>query len=681
MKRVLFIFFLISFMSLSLAAQDRPITHDDLYNMKRISSPAVSPDGKLVAYVVTDYDKKENSSNSDIWLVPVAGGEPRQLTASPRGDSGPAWSPDGTQIAFVSTRGGSPQIYMISVAGGEARKISDISTGASGLTWSPDGTKIAFTSRVFPELEGDEANRKRLEKQANSKVKAKIIDRLLYRHWNEWTNDTRSHVFVIPADGGEARDITPGEYDSPPISLGGGQDYVFSNDSRTVCYVKNTDEMVAISTNNDLFTVDLSSGEHKRITRNRANDHSPSYSPDGKYIAYVAMERPGFEADKRVLTLYDLVSGSHDAITDDLDRSVGQFTWAPDSRTVYFTAQDEGQTSIYSVEIGTGAVKRLTEGTYNQSVNVTPDGRTLVFLRQEINRPTELFTMSTNGGEAKQITFTNRDLVSQLDMNPAEEFWFKGAKNTQIHSFIVKPPGFSPDRKYPMIYLVHGGPQGMWGDSFHYRWSAQMFASPGYVVVMVNPRGSTGYGQKLTDEITGDWGGKVFEDLKKGLKYAVDNYSYIDKDRIAAAGASYGGYMMNWFEAFNHELPYPVKCIVNHDGIFNTISMYYATEELWFVEWEFKGVPWDKKARKIYEKWSPSNYVENFNTPMLVIHSELDFRVPLNQGLEVFTALQRKGVPSKFLYFPDEDHWIHKPLNSELWYATIHEWIAEWTGK
>jgi len=681
MKKCIVCAIVLLFAAATVFAQGRPLNHDDLFAFKRVSSPEISPDGKWIAYVITVYDKQANSSNSDIWVISSAGGEPRQLTAGPKGDSNPRWSPDGRHIAFVSTRSGSPQIHLIPVSGGEAQKVSHISTGAGGITWAPDGKSLAFTSRVFPDLDGDEANRKKMEEQEKSKVKAKIFDRLLYRHWNEWTNDTRSHVFVIPVSGGEARDITPGDYDSPPISLGGAQDYVFSPDSREVCYVKNVDPVVAISTNNDLFTVDLNTGKHTKITSNPANDNSPAYSPDGRYIAYTAMKRPGFESDRRVLTLFDRRTKEYIPLTEECDRSVGQFSWAPNGTRIYFTANDQGQNSIYMVDVNTKKVERLTDKTYNQGVSVTPDGRNLVFLRQEINKPVEIFKSDTDGKNAVQLTHTNDELLAELDMNPAEEFWFEGAKKAKVHGFIIKPPAFDPNRKYPMIYLVHGGPQGMWGDQFHYRWSAQMFASPGYVVVMVNPRGSTGYGQKFTDEISGDWGGKVFDDLKKGLEYAVETYPFIDSNRIAAAGASYGGYMMNWFEAHADEMPYPLKCIVNHDGVFNTVSMHMATEELWFPEWEFKGVPWDKKARKVYDKWSPSNYIDNFKTPMLIIHSQLDYRVPLGEGLQVFTALQRKGVPSKFLYFPDEDHWIHKPLNSELWHKTIFEWIEEWVNK
>ncbi|MFC1561470.1 prolyl oligopeptidase family serine peptidase [candidate division KSB1 bacterium] len=681
MKKYLPVFLMIIFTAQFVTAQKRPISHDDLFNLKRVTDPQVSPDGNLIAYVITVFNKKENSSNSDIWIISINGGDPRQLTAGPGSDSQPRWSPDGREIAFTSTRSGSPQLHIIPVGGGEARKISDISTGAGGITWAPDGTILAFSSRVFPGLEGNEANKNRLEELEKNLVKAKIFDRLLYRHWNEWTHDTRSHVFTIPVSGGEAKDITPGDYDTPPISLGGSQDYVFSPDSREVCYVKNIDPVTAVSTNNDLFTVDLATGIHTMITDNPANDHSPQYSSDGRYIAYAAMRRPGFEADKLTLMLFERGSKRHTALTGELDRSVSEFIWAPDGRTIYFTANDQSRNSVYSVDIETRTVKQVTQNSYITNLSITPDGRFLACVRQSINEPSEVYKLDPRSGSSSRLTNTNDALLEELDMNPAEDFWFEGSGNTRVHGLLVKPPDFDPGRTYPMVYLVHGGPQGMWGDMFHYRWNPQMFAAPGYAVVMVNPRGSTGYGQKFTDEISGDWGGKVFEDLKKGLEYAVEQYDFINEDRLAAAGASYGGYMMNWFEAKMDEFKYKFKCLVNHDGVFNTVSMYLSTEELWFPEWEFKGVPWDKNAQDIYMKWSPSSYIRDFKTPMLIIHSELDYRVPINEGLQAFTALRKMNVPSKFLYFPDEDHFINKPLNSELWHETTLEWIAEWIGQ
>ncbi|MFC1553851.1 prolyl oligopeptidase family serine peptidase [candidate division KSB1 bacterium] len=675
MRRSVLTIILVFTLIINVSAQKHALTHDDLFNIKRVSSPQLSPDGKWVAYVVTVYDKPNNSGNSDIWLVSVDSKEKRQLTASPNTDTNPKWSPDGNQIAFMSTRDGSAQIYLIPVSGGEARKISDVSTGAGGIIWSPDGKYLAFSSEVYPDLKNDEENRKHIEEKASSLVQAKIFDHLLYRQWNRWTNETRSHVFTIPVSGGTAKDVTPGDYDSPPLDLGGYQDYIVSPDGREICYVKNTDPVVAVSTNNDLFITDPVTGSTRRITDNPANDNYPQYSPDGKYIAYRVMARAGFEADKYSLTLYDRQSGVRTNITGDLDRSVGEYIWAPDGSSIFFISNDLGYNSVYKADISSKKVTQITKGRYIQGIHVTPDGRNLVFLQQSMSEPADIFKSDISGGNIERLTNTNAGLLSRIYMNDPEEFWFEGAGGTQVHGFLVKPPFFDENQKYPMVFLVHGGPQGAWGNMFHYRWNAQMFSAPGYVSVLINPRGSTGYGQKFTDEITGDWGGKVYTDLMNGLDYVLENYDFIDEDKLAAAGASYGGYMMNWFEGHTDRF----KCLVNHDGVFNLTSMYMHTEELWFPEWEFRGTPWDKPD--MYKKWSPHNFVKNFNTPMLVIHSELDYRVPVSEGFQVFTALQKMNVPSKFLYFPDEDHWVHKPLNSELWHQTIYDWIDEWINK
>lgn len=671
MKRLAtFILILLASVSLFAAQAKHPITFNDLISIGRVSDPQISPDGKLVAFVITYYSTETNRGDSDIWVVPFSGGEPRKLTNSKGADFHPRFSPDGKRLAFISTRSGKPQVWVLPLEGGEARQITHLWTGANLVEWSPDGKYLAFVSRVYPDAKSDEENKKRDLEKAKSKVKARIIDHLLYRHWASWRNGKWSHLFVIPAEGGKPRDLTPGYHDVPPISLGGSPAFSFSPDGKEICFEMNTDPMVAISTNNDLFVVPVTGGRPKRITTNKANDNQPIYSPDGRYIAFRAQMRPGFESDRYQLMLYDREKGTISSLTKDLDRSVGGVVWSPDSKKLYFTAQDEGYSSIYMVSISSRKVVKLIGKSYNTSLRVSPDGKSLLFCRQSMNHPVDLYVARANGTGVRQLTHINDALLSQLEMNPAEEFWFKGAGGTKVHGFLLKPPGFDPKRKYPMVYLIHGGPQGAWSDFFHYRWNAQMFAAPGYVVVMVNPRGSTGYGQKFTDEISGDWGGKVFIDLMNGVDYVLSHYPFIDKNRIAAAGASYGGYMINWLEGHTDRF----RCLVNHDGVFNTVSMYFSTEELWFPEWEFRGTPWTNK--ELYEKWSPHNYVANFKTPMLIIHGEQDFRVTVDQGLQVFTALQRKGIPSKLLYFPDEGHWVLKPLNAELWWKTIYEWLA-----
>ena len=655
------------------AAQEKhPLTFDDMMAVQRLTDPQVSPDNRWVAYTVSKVDKAANKSNSDIYLVSMDGTTVRQLTSSPKGDSQPRWSPDGKTIAFISSRDGTPQIYLIPVNGGEARKLTNISTGAGGPVWSKDGKWLLFSSAVLPDCPDDACNRKKNEARESAKAQGRVYDHLLYRHWDVWLDGARNHVFVANAADGTFRDVTPGDYDSPPIALGGAPDYAFSPDGREVCFVKNTDPVVATSTNNDVFTMPVTGGAEKRLTTNQGNDNNPVYSPDGKYIAYRMMPRAGFEADRQELVLYERASGQMRSLTANLDRSVGDMVWSPASDRLYFTADDSARSSIYTVSIRGGDAKRIGGKTHNSALQISPGGKTLVFLRQAINQPNEVWAMASDGRNARQLTHANGALLAGLDMNPCEEFWSDGPGGARVHSLLLKPPKFDPSKKYPMIFLVHGGPQGAWDDIFHFRWNAQMFAAPGYVVVMTNPRGSTGYGQKFTDEISGDWGGKVYEDLMGAYDYAIRNFGFIDAGRTAAAGASYGGYMMYWMMGHTDKF----KCIVAHDGVFNAISAYGSTEELWFNDWEFGGPYWTHPEN--YAKWSPHNFVQNWKTPILIVHGQQDMRLDLSEGLQAFTVAQLKGIPSRFLYFPDEGHWVLKPQNSELWYGTVMEWIGNW---
>ena len=662
---------ILAFVAVATAQPKRPITFDDLITMGRIGDPQISPDGKTVAFVMTTFDKAANTSTSNIYLVPTEGGVVHQLTNGTRSNANPRWTPDGRTIAFVSSRDGDSQIWTIPVTGGEARKVSSISTGASGMIISHDGRWFAFASDVYPDLPDDAANKARMEQEEHSKVKAKIFDHLPYRVWNYWKDGKRSHVFVMPVAGGMAMDRTPGDYDTPPIDLGGNWDYDFSPDGKELTFTRNTDPMVAISTNNDLFSVPVSGGSAKRITPNPANDSQPLYSPDGKFIAYRAMRRPGFEADRKELVLYNRATGDRKSLTENFDYSINDVVWAPDGKSLFVTADDKGSVSVFRIWTDGRKPETVIDKGYNHNLAITPDGTQLVFIRERINMPAELYRINVDGKNLTQLTMINTKHVAELDMNPIEDFWFKGAGGTQVHGWIIKPPAFDKSKHYPMIYLVHGGPQGQWGDQFHYRWNAEMFASRGYVVLMVNPRGSTGYGQKFTDEISRDWGGKVYVDLMNGLDYALKTFSFIDAKRVAAAGASYGGYMMNWMGGHTNRF----RCIVTHDGVFNPKSMYGSTEELWFPEWEFGGELY--KHPKLYDQWSPLNAASNFKTPTLVVHGQRDFRVDVSEGFQLFTALQRQGVKSKMLYFPDEGHFVTKPQNAELWYKTVLDWIDE----
>ena len=671
MKSSLIFIFTFLLTTISYAQPKRTITFDDLISFGRVSDPQISPDGKTVAFVVTWQLKEENKSSSNIYLVNVAGGDIRQLTNAKGGNNSPRWMPDGKNIAFISTRDSESQIWTISVNSGEAKKISHIATEASGLVVSPDGKWFAFSSDVYPDCLNEDCNAKRLDAIKTSKVTAKIFTTLPFRVWNSWKDGKRSHLFVMPSFGGEAIDVTPGDYDTPPIDLGGNWDYAFSPDSKEIAFTRNPDTLVAISTNNEIYIVPVFGGTPKNISNNRVNDSQPLYSPDGKYIAYRMMRRAGFEADRRELVLYERASGNLIDLTETFDYSVNDVVWSPDSKSLFFNADNKGNVSIYKVIIDGKKITEILDKGFSNSLRLTPDGKTMVIIEETIKTPAELFNMDIDGKNLKQITFINTQKLSQLEMNSLEDFWFFGADGVRVEGFLLKPPFFSANNKYPLIFLVHGGPQGQWGDEFHYRWNAQMFASRGYVVAMINPRGSTGYGQQFTDEISKDWGGKVYVDLMNGLDYLLKTCSFIDGNRIAAAGASYGGYMMNWILGHTDRF----KCIVSHDGVFNPASAYGTTEELWFDEWEFGGTPY--KNPELYKKWSPMEFVQNFKTPTLVIHGQQDFRLDVSEGFQLFTALQRQGVKSKMLYFPDEFHFVVKPQNAELWYKTVLDWIDE----
>jgi len=660
--------------ALPAVAQTRPLAFDDFIKIKRVTDPQPSPDGSWIALVITVMDKDANRSNSDIWLIPAQGGEPRQLTSSPQADMNPRWSPDGKTIAFISTRSGSPQVWIINPSGGEASQLTNLSTGASGVIWSPDGKYLAFASAVYPDCSDDDCNKKKAEAREKSKVKARLYSELLVRHWNAWSDGTRSHVLVVPAEGGKVVDVTPGDYDTPPIALGGNQDFVFSPEGNELCFVRNIDPelRLGLGTNNDLFLNSATGGEIRPLTTSHANDNSPRYSPDGKYIAYKAMARPGFEADKYSLMLYDRKTQKARNLTETLDHSVDEIIWARDGSALFFTAEEKGRTVLFKIGLKDLKTQKILEGHTFNSLNLLPDGKTFILLKQVMNRPNDLYSFNLETKKLAPLTDINRDLLARLQMNRAEEFWFEGAARDQVHGWLLRPPAYDPSKKYPLVLMIHGGPQGAWKDEFHYRWNAQMFASPGYVVAMINFHGSTGYGRRFTDSISGDWGGKPYQDIMKGLAYLHGRYPFIDIGRNAAAGASYGGYMINWIESQTDAF----QCLVSHSGVFDLRSMYGATEELWFPEWEFLGTPWTSPEQ--YVKWSASSYVKNFKTPCLVIHSQNDFRLALEQGLQFFTALQRMKVPSKFLYFPDEDHFIQKPQNAELWWKTVLDWLAEY---
>ena len=723
MRRVLLVLFLCVLPCFAQAKH--PFTFEDMMSLKRVGEPVVSPDGKWVIFSVVDVDLAANTKTPRVWIVPTAGGQERKIIADQDADR-PRWAPDGKRFAFISTKESGSQVWIADFDGaaGTATAVhqqTSIATEAGGELWSPDGRYILFTSDVYPECDAvldveAACNAGKLREHERSKVKALVFEHLLYRHWNAYKEGKRTHLFLTsaapPPPSGSGigrigpfccyRDLTPGDYDAPPFSLGGQDDNAFSPDGQEVCYTSNHDKVEATSTNNDLWIVPVNwdanatpaqvLAKTKNITAdNPASDSSPLYSPDGKYIAYRAQQRPGYESDRFRLMLYDRKTGEKKNLTEKFDRWVGTFTWAPDSKTIFFSAEQGGSSPIFWVKSDGDYPRFGIPDGFLDDLTFTREG-VLAFTRMSLAAPTEIFIVPQDQRTAlfsdcaqldvspacakpKQLTHINDAVLSKVSMSPLEPFWFTGAHGDKVEGFMVKPPNFDPNKKYPVKFLLHGGPQGAWGDDWSYRWNPELFAANGYVVIMINFHGSTGYGQKFIDAINGDWGGAPFDDLMMGLDYAEKTYPFIDKDRECALGASFGGYMANWILGHTDRF----KCIVSHDGTFNNESDWGTTEELWFNNWEFKGPLYDN--RELYRKWSPHLAAKNFKTPTLVVHGQLDYRLDVSEGLQAFTTLQMLGVPSKMLYFPDEGHWVLKPQNSQLWWKTVQDWVDQWTKK
>ena len=668
MRRNRFLLIPIIFLLLAgLTLAKRPLKVEDLYKMKRISQLSPSPDGRYLAFVVTHDCLKEDTSYSSIYIYDLEKGALRRLTRAKARDTYPVWSPDGRRLAFLSDRSGKNQIWVIDPTGGEAKQLTNFKSGFHGpLIWSPDGRYLLAYSRI--KEEGYEKPYKELKH-----TKVKIMDNLYFRQWNRWLLGKRNHLFVVDVSSGRERQLTKGKFDTPPISLSSGRDYDLSPDGKEVAFVFNPDKRIEISTNNDVFVLPFEGGKYKRISVSKGRDVQPRYSPDGRYIAFTSMQTPGYESDTARLVLYDRRTGKIRSLTDSLDRSVYQFVWSPDSRYIYFTARDLGRMGIYRVDVESGDIQLLDRDGYSLYLTISAKGDKLFFVRSYAHKPDEIYELNLKDSREKQLTNLNEAFLKEIEMKPLEEFWFRGAGGVKVHGFILKPPQFREGRKYPAVLVIHGGPQGMWADRFLWRWfNYQLVAAPGYVAIMINPRGSDGYGAKFRAEVSRDYGGRCYQDLMKGLDYAIRKYKYIDPNRLAAVGGSFGGYMVNWIAGYTKRF----KALVSHAGLYNLISFYGTTEELWFPEWDMGRTPW--KEKRLYEKWSPHNYAQNFSTPMLVTHGEQDFRVAISEGLQLFTALRRQGVEARFVYFPDEGHVIQKPQNNLVWWREIHRWLAKY---
>jgi dipeptidyl aminopeptidase/acylaminoacyl peptidase len=719
-----FVVFASLFAQAQQTAAKRAMTFEDMMQMKRLGSTAVSADGKWLGYSVTTVNLDQNTKTAELWLQPIAGGEPHKLAVGKPGDDGVQFAPDGKHILFLSSREGGQQVWLADFdsatgATSNAKKLTSISTEADNARWSPDGRSAVLTSAVYPDCPaiteadaatGNKCNADRDAAQAASKVKAQIFTHLLYRHWNHFAGDKRSHLFLVAVESGAIRDLTPNDpHDVPPFSLAGGGGFAIAPDSKELAFTENLDEEPAISTNADIFTLDLTNPAAKpvKVSTSPGGDFNPAYSPDGKYLAWRSQARAGYEADKFRLVLYDRAAKTIRDLLPKFGNWVDEFAWGQSSQQIVFASGTRGEANLYLIGLQQATAFRITHNGEFSDLHLIaiPDRPgmvekggvgAIVATMMRLDRPSEVAHIgmgdtiesvtdqpgvsSDNGSTVRDVTHLNQSLLAQLELRTMESFWFTAVDKTKLQGFLIRPPGFDAGKKYPVKFLIHGGPQGAWGDAWSYRWNAELFAANGYVVIMINPRGSTGYGQAVVDGVNGDWGGKPFTDLMTGLDYAEQHYPFIDKSRECALGASYGGYMANWILGHTDRF----KCIVSHDGMFNPEAAYGSTEEMWFNEWEFKGKPWDyygkPDSENPYRKWSPALSAKNFKTPTLVVHGQLDYRLDVSEGYQIFDTLQRLKVPSKMLYFPDEGHWVLKPQNSRLWYKTVNDWVDEWTA-
>jgi dipeptidyl aminopeptidase/acylaminoacyl peptidase len=663
-------------------AQTHPFSVHDMLAMDRISDPRVSPDGRLVSFTVSVTDIEKNKRRSNLYLAAVDGAWMRRLTTHDASDSQGRWSPDGKSLYFVSSRSGLSQVWKIALDGGEAEQVTRLPLDVDALEVAPTGNTLVFSMAVSPG-KTPEQTKQALDEKEKSKASGMIFDRLFVRHWDTWSDGTRNHVFTYPLPAGPARDVMPVmDADCPGRPFGDSKDFSIAPDGKTIVFsAKDVGREEAWSVNFDLFSVPADgSVSPRRLTANPAADAAPAFSPDGKTLAYLAMSRPGYEADRFEIVLREWATGSERKVTlradasGNGDRSPNGLAWTPDGKELLCTAEHLGQNAVFAVDSASGKARiAVGEGTCSDPQPCA--GGRVLYGMNSLHGPTELYTVALDGRDIRCATRINDARVAAARFGKPERFSFKGARGDTVYGYVVYPVDFDPAKKYPVAFLIHGGPQGSFGNDFHYRWNPQAYAGAGYAVVMVDFHGSTGYGQAFTDAINNDWGGAPFEDLMKGLDHALATYPFMDKDRVGALGASYGGYMITWIAGQTDSF----KCLVCHDGNLDERMAYYDTEELWFPEWDHRGLPWVN--RENYSKHNPEEFVKNWKTPMLVIHGMKDFRVAYTQGISTFTALQRKGIASKLMIFPDENHWVLKPANSIQWHDTVLGWLDQWLKK
>lgn len=682
-------------------AASHPFGAVDMQSMLRITEPQASPRGDLIAFAVRTSDFAANRGRNDLWLVAADGSGARPLTSDGAGYGNPRWSPDGGALYFLSTRSGSSQIWRLSpmpngtpkgaAPAATLTQVTRLPVDVSSFILSPDGSRVAIAADVFPDCPTLACTKNRLDEKTKSTVKARLYPdgAGFVRHWDVWEDGTRSHLFVLPLPGagepaaasaaaGEPVDLMRGMVaDSPSKPFGGTEEYTFTPDGGSLVFTaRDAGRQEAWSTNFDLYQAPVDGSHTPRdiTAANPAWDTYPAFSPDGKTLAYAAMTRPGYESDRFHIVLRDLASGRERRLAEEWDRSAGPLMFSADGRTLFTTAEDMGQQPLFAIDVASGNVRKLAAEGHVESPGHA-GGERLVFTLDTLRSPAEVYSVRRDGSGLTQITHLNQQRLAAVRLGEVERLQFTGAGGDTVYGWTIKPVDFQPGKRYPVAFIIHGGPQGSFDNHFHYRWNLEVYAAAGYGVVAIDFHGSTGYGQAFTDSIRKDWGGKPFVDLQLGLAAAVASRPWLDGDRACALGASYGGFMTNWIAG---NWPDRFRCIVTHDGTFDQRMMYYATEELWFPEWEMGGPYWQDPEG--YEKWNPARFVDRWRTPMLVVHGGLDDRIPITQGLGAFTALQRRGIPSELLTFPEENHWVVKPADSLLWHQTVLAWMARWLG-